>query len=84
MFFKITIKSNLLFSIYPNPNNGIFKLHKDFRYNEIKIYNSYSKEIAFTISNANEIDISTQPAGLYFVKISDGKKVYVAKVMKEN
>ncbi|HRC31852.1 MAG TPA: T9SS type A sorting domain-containing protein [Bacteroidia bacterium] len=47
------------------------------------IYNSNSHEIDFTISNKNEIDITEQPAGLYFVKISDGKKVYVAKVMKE-
>ena len=48
-----------------------------------KIYISYSEEIDFTISNKNEIDISTQPIGLYFVKIIDGKKMYITKVMKE-
>lgn len=77
------ILNNILFSIYPNPNNGTFNLPKNFHFDEIKIYNAYSQEISFTISNKNEIDISTLPTGLYFVKINDGKKVYVAKLMKE-
>nr|MBK9651565.1 T9SS type A sorting domain-containing protein [Bacteroidota bacterium] len=79
-----TTTNYLALSTYPNPNHGIFYLPSEFRTNEIKIYNSYGQEIDFTISYQHEIDISTQQLGLYFVKISDGKKVFVAKVMKED
>ena len=78
------ILNNIVFSIYPNPNNGKFYLPKNFSFYEVKIYNSLGQEISFTISNKNEIDISALATGLYFVKISDGKKVYLGKVMKED
>ncbi|MBL0051269.1 MAG: T9SS type A sorting domain-containing protein [Bacteroidetes bacterium] len=73
---------NAFLLISPNPTNGIFYLSKDLSYDEIKIYNTYGQAVAFEISNKNEINISAAPTGLYFVKVSDGKK-YVAKVMKE-
>ncbi len=78
------ILNNIAFSIYPNPNNGTFILPKNFHFDEIKIYNAFGQEISFTISNKNEIDLSTLATGLFYLRCYSGKKVYVAKGMKGN
>ena len=75
-------KPNQLFTASPNPTNGLFILQKEFHFDELKIYNCYGTAIAFSISNKNEIDISTQPTGLYFVKATDGTKFFVIRVLK--
>ncbi|MBL0051273.1 MAG: hypothetical protein IPP29_07005 [Bacteroidetes bacterium] len=46
---------------------------KEFSSYEIIVYNSFCQTINF-INREIQIDITEQPAGLYFVKISDGKR----------
>ena len=73
------------FSIFPNPTNGVFAISGTANQSLIEIYTVpgvkvYSKSISKT---KNRIDISNQPAGIYFVKIvmNDGS-VMIKKIIK--
>ncbi len=66
---------------YPNPGHGIFTLgHSPDQLSKnakIEIYNSFAQKIyqsSYPQVEKTNIDISSQPGGIYFVKIFDGKK----------
>jgi len=75
-------------SIYPNPTNNKFSIEIDNR-NE-----SYNLEILNTIgqvvlnkkitNNVEQVDLSGQSAGVYFVKLQSGNNTIVKKVIKQN
>jgi|GEM_PF-732671 len=62
--------------IFPNPNNGEFTIRfsKTGNSKQICIYNSLGQNVLTTTTNDNDIstDISTQPSGIYYIKIKDG------------
>jgi plastocyanin len=84
-----------LFTIFPNPSNGKFQLRFDNSSGytgtgnsqglSVEIYNLLGEKIlsipGFIPQTSNEIDLTSSPAGYYFVKISDGKKVFTKKVL---
>lgn len=65
---------NDVFSIYPNPNSGIFHIKLENRVKEINIevYNLIG-EVVFSIKEPNtrtiSVDLKNQPKGIYIVKI---------------
>ncbi|MFI5172726.1 MAG: T9SS type A sorting domain-containing protein, partial [Chitinophagales bacterium] len=78
------INSENSFSIYPNPNNGTFKIIYESSIGAtsplegrmrgvtiIEIYNSLGQLIysQYLISSEQTIDISNQPSGVYLVKV---------------
>ena len=74
-------------SAYPNPSNGVFNLKTDKAENaQIKIYNMYGEYIYeqnFKSSN-QQIDLSSQPNGVYFLQLKTAagnsiKKVIIAE-----
>jgi hypothetical protein len=67
--------------VYPNPGHGIFTLgHGPDQLSKnakIEIYNAFAQKIyqtSYPQVEKTNIDISSQPGGIYFVKIFDGKK----------
>jgi uncharacterized repeat protein (TIGR03803 family) len=71
-----------LFSIYPNPSNGIINLKSSNEIKSIEVYNN----IGILISKPelklnNQIDLSSLSKGMYFLKVSDGKQYYTEKVI---
>ena len=63
-----------LFRLSPNPTNGIINIRTNIHHFNVQIYNEIGQLILETKSN--EIDISNQPKGIYFINIEyDGKKV---------
>ncbi|MCG9880998.1 MAG: T9SS type A sorting domain-containing protein, partial [Bacteroidia bacterium] len=60
--------------IYPNPSNGIFTIENGQENSEAIVYDLLGK-IVFTqkLSNKINIDLSTQPKGVYFIKIIGAK-----------
>lgn len=79
--------------LYPNPNNGIFKIEIDSRINDqvlIDIYNEVGVNIfksVKSVTNGNnifEIDQSTIPSGLYFVKMQSKNINNVQKISIRN
>lgn len=83
---EIEEKVTSAFSLHPNPNNGTFTLTlPDVNApHDIIIYDLLGNVIyhSKTIDN-QRIDISTQPKGVYFVKVSSGNEVWVRKVVHQ-
>ncbi|MBI4647699.1 MAG: T9SS type A sorting domain-containing protein [Bacteroidia bacterium] len=73
-------------NIYPNPNTGIFTIsHTGYSHDIMTIEvcnmiysNIFTKKIQ---SNYFDIDISTYPKGIYFVKATIGNKVFIEKLI---
>lgn len=73
-------------SIFPNPSNGIFSLqglNNDLTNSKIEIYNSLGSLIynSKLKQDLNQIDISNQAKGIYFVKISNDGKSQTQKII---
>lgn len=68
--------------IYPNPTTGVFNI-ENAAFSEISVFNILGEKVAETISSTTEIklDISNQPAGTYFVRITRDDKVITKKVV---
>jgi len=79
------------FSLYPNPNNGSFNVMLNSNSNNdinIEVYdirgrtifnNTYESTSRFN----QEIQLNNAQAGMYLVKISDGEKQTIQKIVVE-
>lgn len=86
-------------NIYPNPTSGKFVIQFNgsgvqagsFSGNDqqagLEIYNVLGDKIfdlqGFNSQNLNEIDLSSVQEGIYFIRISDNKKVYTRQIIKQ-
>lgn len=73
-------------NLYPNPTNGFFKMQGDFTNCSIQII-SPDGTLYQDLSDQNspiEIDLSSLPNGLYFVKVLDGlnSNIYIQQIIK--
>ncbi|HXD91712.1 MAG TPA: T9SS type A sorting domain-containing protein [Bacteroidia bacterium] len=72
--------------ISPNPSNGIFSISviSEVKQSQIEVFNIIGECILRQIvTSANsQIDLSSQPGGVYFINISMGSKQYTQKVIK--
>ncbi|MBX7093863.1 MAG: PKD domain-containing protein [Flavobacteriales bacterium] len=77
-------------AIFPNPNDGQFTLQADFVSADqatIELYSMDGRVISAWQINAGQgrysrsIDMSSEPAGIYFVRISNGTSSFVKKVI---
>jgi len=76
--------SEINFSLYPNPSNGIFTLQSDEEITSIEICNTLGETIfnqQISKSSNHLIDLSSQSKGIYFVKIMIGGKSAVQKLV---
>ena len=65
---EITLDAEII--VYPNPSNAKFEIETNLKINSIAIYNVHGKLIYFkknTSKQDNEIDLSSEPNGVYFV-----------------
>jgi hypothetical protein len=70
--------NNNIFSVYPNPGNGIFSLvaNKFFKPENIAVYSLDGRKIIQSINNT-VIDLSNQQSGLYILEVNfDGELLY--------
>ena len=73
------------FTVYPNPNNGIFsiKTSEDYNEAELQVYNNKGVLLSrFQISGEKEIDISDKPSGIYLLRLIEGDEVRSVVVVK--
>ncbi len=78
--------TNTSFSFFPNPSNGNIKIRNEASQYTVSIFNAIGEKV-FSFSSDQilcEIDITSQPSGIYFLKIiqQDGR-VRVKKLIKE-
>jgi len=74
--------------IYPNPNNGHFTLEiiNFFGPSQVKIINQQGKivdNVMLKFSSNAKFDLSHLFNGLYYIQVSNGKKQFVQKFMKQ-
>ncbi|MBI4929594.1 MAG: T9SS type A sorting domain-containing protein, partial [Bacteroidetes bacterium] len=78
-------------TIYPNPTSGVFNVQmsqfENLKMKDIEIYNMYGEKVPahFQINSFSnsQIDLSSQPAGIYFIELKTSKDNYHGKVVKE-
>lgn len=79
--------NNFPVGIYPNPSAGKFVLAKtnqdEISSSEIFIYNSLGQVVfkSLILNSNSQIDISSHPKGIYFLKVQNGEKIYTEKVV---
>ena len=76
------------YNLYPNPTTGLLNmsLNDDRNIKTVKMFNVDGKEILHLnkVKNPNvSIDISSQPAGVYFLRVESEKETSYKKVIKE-
>ncbi|MFI4963682.1 MAG: T9SS type A sorting domain-containing protein, partial [Legionellales bacterium] len=83
-----SVSANSL-NVYPNPSSGRFSLStpKAVGAGTIEIYNTIGAKVyaseTFSPQVTNEIDLLSQPAGVYLITLHNGTKTYSIKVVKE-
>lgn len=73
-------------SVVPNPSNGKFQIKSSgINMQNLEICDILGKTIysnaKFIQQNSKEIDLSRTSKGIYFVKVYDGSKIYVEKII---
>ncbi len=71
-------------SIYPNPSANYVTITgiNEAQNTKISIFNSFGQNV-LTIYNVSNIDVSSFPAGVYFVKVEQNNKKHLLKFIKE-
>jgi len=73
--------------VFPNPSNGIFQIQANGRQlmatSQIEVYNSVGQKVysnsQITASSNFQIDLSGQPAGIYFYRILSGEEGIISQ-----
>lgn len=70
------------FNVFPNPNNGIFSINTTSNFDKIEIFNLVGQKI-FTFNNEdlNYINLSKEPTGIYFVKVSFENSIITKRII---
>ena len=78
-------KSSL--SLFPNPATDVVKVNLGDKFNtskvQITLTNLSGKQVSKVAYDANGIDVSNLPAGLYLVTATDGKNTVTKKLIKK-
>jgi hypothetical protein len=67
-------------AVYPNPSNGLITIENPTAA-EVSIYNMAGSEVTKVDRNANHIDLSAYPEGMYFVRFTNQNETTVKKVV---
>ncbi len=68
--------------IYPNPSAGIFNIEGIDGEAEITIFNAFGEEVLYKeMILPGQVDLTGQPKGVYFIRISSDKGSYFSKLL---
>jgi alpha-tubulin suppressor-like RCC1 family protein len=83
--YSVEIEDDFNFTIFPNPSKGNFKISANGLISNgfVSIYNQLGM-LVLTQNAAKEIEMKDVSAGIYFVKLQMGEKVYTRKIVIED
>lgn len=71
-------------SVYPNPNNGIFTVSSIQTFNNatIEVYSALGQLIYLTVHSGDKItiDLNEQPTGVYILKVNNQQNLIIVKL----
>lgn len=83
-------KTESFINIFPNPGDGVFTIEWNENHQHskvlIEVFNNLGNRIYMDnifISGYHTIDISQQPEGIYYIKLTDGNKSSYQKLIKK-
>jgi hypothetical protein len=80
-------ESNDYIRVFPNPTSGIVVVKNvESKIKNVEVFDIYGKEVYANLSlslSKCEIDLSTQPKGIYIIKVTTNKGVAVQKIVKD-
>lgn len=68
--------------IYPNPTTGLLTIKANNAVTDVFVTDITGRKVAFTVIDANSIDISTLPEGIYMLNFVNNKEVHSKKILK--
>lgn len=68
--------------IFPNPTTGIVQL-ANVTADYVQVFDNTGRMVMHVNHPGNRLDISTAPAGMYFLKIAEKGQVYSSRLVKE-
>jgi photosystem II stability/assembly factor-like uncharacterized protein len=82
--------TNGTLSVYPNPNQGSIQISLEnatSKQSVVMIYDLVGNVVFKSIENAGSsvlnVDLSTVPAGMYIVQVTNGQKLYTSKIVRQ-
>ena len=69
------------FKVFPNPFTSLITVNSDVEIEQLELISLSGKTVA--ISANSSIEINELPSGIYLLRISTEKSVYVKKVVKK-
>lgn len=78
------VSNTEMIEIYPNPSSGIFNIKSNEIFATVSVLNVLGEEVysnSQILKGNNIIDLSTLTAGSYFVKVSNGNKTSVRRIV---
>ncbi|MBW7871514.1 MAG: T9SS type A sorting domain-containing protein [Flavobacteriia bacterium] len=76
-------ENKLSVRVYPNPTSGVLYLESDMRLESFELYALTGAQVSKGALHENRISLENLPAGVYILKVHDGKKVFTQKVIKK-
>jgi hypothetical protein len=79
----VNFNGNKNITVYPNPGTGIFNIHGLNAETEISVQNPLGQVVLIqkAFSDSSEIDLSSQPDGVYFIKVNNGDTSESTKII---
>ncbi len=79
-----SIEESIEFNMYPNPNNGLFNIELN-EVSQVIISNTLGQVVLNETMEIgiNNLNIESQPTGIYFVKVIQNGKQQTSKIIKE-
>jgi uncharacterized repeat protein (TIGR03803 family) len=74
------------FDIYPNPTSGFFTIKNEkLKMENVEVYNAVGEKIISKdmAGEKSEIDLSSEPKGVYFIKVVSGEFFFTDKIIIE-
>ncbi|MFK7936467.1 MAG: T9SS type A sorting domain-containing protein, partial [Saprospiraceae bacterium] len=78
---QVQVMNKPKLTIYPNPTNGKVQIQGVDNLTSIKILDAYGRVIATPISGSTELDLSAQPAGIYWIAVQTETQQWMEKVV---